>query len=458
MAKNNIFFDYDNFVSEIQNQIMKIQFRYDECQSKIVTDYESGLLSKEDFEVLHNCRMDMFFDSYSSKYVLNSEEVEYLKEYADLDNEGKVLASIIKPIFIRKNEHYKDVFKSVSTFAYYDSFDITDRKRVFSDIYVDFYTKEYNSISEEINRIRSVYGKDNPNSSKYRELLTRLENVNKALKYGKEISSLSEDSLNKLIASFYRVKQSYYQWFLNMQLREEYQKGVIFDEHYSEVLNLQRNIQTSISDRLQYQKDTSNALNISKCLSKFLEEFIDFDLEQFDNLEKKGFLGFAKNTENNLDILFKVFTELKKLFGVNFYLDSNFSCEEDIADKERFIFDKYFKINYGNITYVSIEDFVKRFRRCVTAYYKRALAGYDKIIQNYKTTVLEQDLTIKNMSESSVVQARLIEKIYYGFNGSNSVILNGFTSSESEAMFITLKEYISNGFVFTDEEKTKGKV
>lgn len=458
MATNNIFLDYANFVSELQNQIMKIQFRYNECQSVLSSDYEKGLIEKEVFEKLYNCRMDQFFEEYSSKYVLTMDEVSFLKNYADLDNEGKVLSTILKSIYLRKNQLFADVLKSVGTFAYYNSFDFYTKRNTFKELYIEAYTNERDKILEAVQRIKSAYGSDNPNSSKYKILMERLDKVNSALSYSREIINLDDKKFNELVASFYKVKQYYYEWFIKMQLKEEYQKGTVFTEHLVTVDNLQQTINSSVQVREQYHEETMDALNISKCLSKFLEEFMNFDYEEIADLEKKKHFSFSRKNDNNLDVLYKVFGELLKLFGVKFYIDNNFDCDEETLDKDKEIFNLYMKRNYGDITYVSIEDFIKRFRRCVVNYYKKLLVEYDKVFKKHDEYLESTDKKLKSLGDSSLVQARLIEQIHYGYTGTESVLLSGFTLDEVEKMYVSLKEYIANGFTFADDSKTMRKV
>jgi hypothetical protein len=398
--------------------------------------------------------MDQIFEGYDAKYVLTKDEVMLISEYADLDNDGKVLSSILKSVYLSKNDLYKGVLKSIKIFAYYDTFDYYNKRNAFKEVFLNYYLKEKDAKLVLIKKVQELYGK---NSSRYKIALEELASIDKAINYGGNIDLLDDNRLNRLIANFYDVKYCYYEWYLKMQLREEYQKGVVFDKHLETVIDLHGDINALNILNQQNQEDLTKALNISKILNKFLEQFIDFDFDQFDDFETRGIFSRKKN-DNNLDVLYKVFSELVRLYGVELYLKNNFNINDKEHDRDKKIFDIYFRKNYGDITYVSIDSFIKRFKRCIISYYKKLLLNYDNSIKNRNDQLDSFDLDIKAKSDSSLVQARLIEQIYRGYDVNQSFVLKGFSAQESEEMYDVLKSYVENGFTFEKENLEKKKV
>ena len=460
MAIKNYFSDYADFISTYQNMIMKIQLRYNECQSWVSLGYEQGLLSKEDYDKLNDCRMDELFTGYDLKYVLSAEEVAVIREYADLDNEGKVLSTFLKPKYLRKNELLQGIFQSVRMFAYYDRLDYRTKRQTFKEVVLKFYLEEKSKCIDELNKLENVYGQKKFTSSKYKELTVELERINAAIRYADSILKMDDEALNKAISSFYRIKFQYYEWYNRMRLQEEYLSGNVYEEHSGTMERLQSDFNNSLALRSTMNDEYNEAYGISRDLSKFLEGIINFDVEDLEiETTKKGFLGKLKSATDNKDILLNVFKELYKLHGVMFYLENNFEIEEDgkLLDISN-IFELYYKKIYGDVTYVDVDSFVNKFRKVVTAYYKRVLAEYDKLMKKRGKSLTDIDSSLVSNIDRGLVQAKLINEIYKGYNGSGSVSLAGFNEQELNDMYNSLKTYITNGFSFLEPEIVKKKV
>ena len=99
---NNYFEEYTEFIDEIQNRIMKIQLKFNECQSLINSDYSKGFIAKEVAEKMLAVRINQFVPSMDRMYRLSKEEIDFINQYAALDSQGNVLATILKPEYIEK--------------------------------------------------------------------------------------------------------------------------------------------------------------------------------------------------------------------------------------------------------------------------------------------------------------------------------------------------------------------
>lgn len=111
-----------------------------------------------------------------------------------------------------------------------------------------------------------------------------------------------------------------------------------------------------------------------------------------------------------------------------------------------------------DVTYVDVESFINKFRKVVASYYKRVLAEYDKLMKKRENSLSDIDSSLVSNLDRGLVQAKLINEIYKGYNGSGSVSLAGFNKQELNDMYNSLKTYITNGFSFEESEIVMKKV
>lgn len=454
MAIKDCFSEYSDYIDNIKNQILKIQLRYNECQSLVSLDYERGILSEDDYDILYNCRMDIYLKGFNSKYILSEEEVNIIKEYADLDKEGKVLSSVLCSKYLRKNDLYQSVFRSVKILAFYSQMDYITRRTKFKEVFLKYYLLRKKKCGEELESLERIYGDKKKNTTKYKSLIAELREINIRISYADSIIKLNDDEFMKAVASFYDVKKPYYEWYYGRLLKEEHDSGFIYGKHEESIDSLRDcyNLVGKVSS--EAKEEYTECLGISRDLSDFLTGIIEFDLDELNINEKRSFFGRNKESFNK-DILLKVFVELMKIPGVWFYFDNNFEIEENV-DVEK-LFELYYKKFYGDITYVELASFITKFRKVIVTYYKKILSDYDKILVKRNDTLTE----IGNMLDVGInenrMQAHLINEIHNG-QKSNSSILNGFTMAESDTMFNCLKAYINNGFSFEESDIIKKKV
>ena len=71
MTTNTNFFDeYTEYINELQNRILHIQLKYDECQSLISRDFSKGFIAKEVAEKMLAVRINQFVPSMDRMYRL----------------------------------------------------------------------------------------------------------------------------------------------------------------------------------------------------------------------------------------------------------------------------------------------------------------------------------------------------------------------------------------------------
>ena len=93
---NNYFIEYNNYINDLQQELMQIQFRYNECIENVKIAKNIGELSIEEAEILLSQRMDTYYEQFDSRYRLSKTDVEFIRTYAALDKNGILLASFLK--------------------------------------------------------------------------------------------------------------------------------------------------------------------------------------------------------------------------------------------------------------------------------------------------------------------------------------------------------------------------
>ncbi len=461
MAIDNYFSRYATYVSGLQNRIMQIQFKYERIQSTILADYEKGILSKDDFDVLYDTRMDVYIEGYNSKYVLSKEDTEYISEYADLDKNGKVLSTIVRYIYLQKGSRLESVFKAVKIFAYYDSLDYLAKREYFKGEVLKYYLGLQKNRQVNIDKLIRIYGNEENFPPRNKKLIAEMIQIQGAISAAYEILNWDDEKLMREIASFYNIKYQYYEWYKRMELKEEYDNGFVYGEHMDTMssLSIDNNSFNGILENIN--SEALEAYEISKDLAQFLEEVSNFDIEdiEIESVSKKGI--FRKNTKDdssNKRYLYKIFCKLCRLYGVDFYLINNFDIEDDgkrLSNRE--IFDLYYNKYYGDSVMVEVSSFIRKFKDNVITYYKKILAQYDKVLKGRSNKLGEISSRISQGISRGVLQAKVINDIYNEYQGIESIILNGFTIEESKEIYESLKLYIINGFSF-DEQVSKRKV
>ena len=447
MDEKDFFINYENYINELQERLFRLQVKYNEGQSWAYTDHEKGLLSDEDFYRINDSRMDTYVEGVDSKYILSREDVKFIDEYGALDVDGQLLKTILRKDLLDRLALLKEIFRSVVIFSYFDSFDGITKRMKFKDDVVKTFGSEREKSLKMIDRIKQTRGTNYQNSPHFLDAQKRLENANKALKFAEHIITFDDDYLYRLLASYYEVKFSYYDWYRRMSLKEENDSGFIYQEHLDLMQKINGDICCLGVKKKTLEEEQIEARKVSSDLIKFLEAIADFDLTKFEEKKEKKSL-FRKNVqENNKDVLFEVFASLLLLPGTFNYVINNLAVESDEKSSNAYdakeCFDKFFYDVYGEkVTYVNLSSFVNDFRKAVTAYSKKIILQYEGVIKKRETSVIDYTKQLDSSFMKALSQSQVISDIHLGYTGKESILLPGFTFEKLESMYFSLKSYI----------------
>ena len=170
---SDFFEEYTEFINGLQNRIMKIQLKYNECQSLISRDFSKGFIAKEVAEKMLAVRINQFVPSMDRMYRLSKEEIDFINQYAALDTSGNVLATMLKPEYLQKAELLERIKKSVKTFDYYEKLDPESKRIKIKQELVTTFTRRMEALQNKAQNILRVRGANAENSSAYQQLQTR---------------------------------------------------------------------------------------------------------------------------------------------------------------------------------------------------------------------------------------------------------------------------------------------
>ena len=120
----------EEFCNECRNNLFQIRQRYEKLKANLEFDYRNGKVSPKDYEKFKNVKIDEYV---SSNYTLSLSEVNYVKKYASLNSSGEMMATLIDKKYLDYLDNLKVLYASVTTFSFFGSFSLDDRKSLFKD-------------------------------------------------------------------------------------------------------------------------------------------------------------------------------------------------------------------------------------------------------------------------------------------------------------------------------------
>ena len=288
---DNYFIEYTHYIHELERKLMKIQLRFNECLETIRKDINLAVLSFEEGEELLNQRMDRYYEQYDSKYTLSKSDVEFIQTYADVDNNGQVLATFLKRELLDKKEKLTAMLESIRIFGYLDNLSEEDARLSVKVAMFEHYNTQVKSLETKMNNLLQMYGEKEKHSRRYLELQEQRDKLLKALSVIEIIEQLPKEKFDRIVSQFYDVDKKYYDWYLKMQIKQEYEEGTIYQDHCVTLGNIDNSGETILdaSNKLlelneHLQKTHTALFNIMIGISKFdINKYLE-QQEKFQDL------------------------------------------------------------------------------------------------------------------------------------------------------------------------------
>lgn len=457
---SDFFEEYTEFINGLQNRIMKIQLKYNECQSLISRDFSKGFIAKEVADKMLAVRINQFVPSMDRMYRLSKEEIDFINQYAALDTSGNVLATILKPEYLQKAELLERIKKSVKIFDYYEKLDPESKRIKIKQELVTSFTKRIEVLNAKAQNILRVRGENADKSSAYQQLQAEITKCTNALESFDQIMEYDDELLIKLLSSFYQIDYYYYDWYTKMELRSLKESDELYKEHTATTGKAVKTASDLYEGQTSLRENNDKLQKLNNELISFLESIIDFDIDEFEDkhTQSGGLFKRPKKTVNNIETLLELFTELSLLPGTQRYLQETFYKEEkQITVAE--CFNRYFTTKYSSErTYVDLYNFLLTFKKQVLAFYKKEISTLQKAIDSQIKINGGIVVVQANIVEQSHNQAILQQKVY---NASTydlkSLKIDGFTEEELEKIFRSLQAMLTPTYSFGNPTDNKRK-
>lgn len=452
----NYFIEYTNYINDLQYKLMKIQLRYNECIENVRRALRDGEITEEEANVLLNQRMDMYYEQYDSKYTLSKRDVEFVRTYAALDRNGMLLASFLKSEYLDKKDKLLDILEAVKIYGYLDSLSSEDARLTVKSAMFEHYNSQLEKIENKMNNLISMYGEKEKRSRRYLELDEQRNKLLKALNAIAGLDKASEEVFDRIVRQFYDVDKKYYEWFLKMQIKQEYEDGTVYQEHVDTM--------TTISDTTTTLVNSSDeVISLNRTLEDTNREMFNviLGISQYDVdsalalQEKPKKRMFRKEELNNKEGLFNVFVGLLTINGLKSYIEFVYGNGNDTINLND-TFEVYFTKKYGEGTmYVDPNKFINDFRDDVIAYYKEKIEEIINKINVLNVKINSNTYLMCGNIRVGMNQAVLQRDIREQYPAKrDELMIVGFTMDELNRIYTDLKEFVGNGFSFgTDDEE-----
>lgn len=449
---NNYFEEYTSFIEELQKEILRIQLKYDECQALVRSELSKGMIAKEVAEKMLSVKINQFAPSIDRMYRLSKREVDFINEYAALDANGNVLATMLKEEYLEKAELLEYIKKSVLTAQYYENMDPVTKRNHLKSVLINGVMQNINNLKAKASILLKKHGEKIKDSKSYQQILAETEKYNRLIDSFEQIIDYDDQKVVDLIESLYKIDYKYYTWYMNMKLKSLKESGELYTAH-SKTMATINNFAQDVIDNHTKTKDLSNSLFIlnNKLLS-FLESISSFDLSQLLQKQPTKHSIFKKSKpEDNKEVLKSIFYNLVALPGAAAYIQDTYGDTNkplDLTD----CFEKMFISQYGEEqTYVDINIFIRDFQKLVVSYYKTVIEKAQKSLNSQMNISGGTKVALANGVEKGYKEALLHEQAFNASSINLSSILKGFTMEEQQKIFSSLTAILEQEYNYNPQ-------
>lgn len=459
-APINYFQEYSDYIDGLQKRIMEIQLKFNQCQFLINKEFSEGFIAKEVAAKMLAVKIYQYVPSTDRAYRLDGAEVDFINKYADLDSNGEIKNTILKPEFLEKKALLDKILESVKTLAYFESLDSESRRiKVHTDLTSSFESRIRELQEKAANYLRKN-GENAKNTAAYAQIQEEISKCQRGIEQFCQIINCDDEMLLKLITSYYKVDYSFYEWYKKMSLKSIRDNGNLHSEHRKTMESLIIGTNDAVTAQNSIATLNTKLAKQTKLLFGFLKEGLTISLEKYDTTDF-SFNFLRKNKEqNNQKDLFELFKDLSSLPGVSKFLKETLFANGETNIDLATCFNKYLTDKYGKETkYVDIEEFKTHLVNSVINYFKGIIEQTQKEL-NRQIQLLggTSDLTNRT-AEEGYSQALLQEQAYNTAEEDPSTLkINGFTDEELEKIYLSLKNILATQYGYnTTQELLKEK-
>ncbi len=456
MAGNNYFIEYTHYLYDLQDKLMRIQLRFNECLNNVRSDINNGIISLEEGEFLLKQRMDTYYKDVQSKYRLSKEDVDFVRTYAEVDKDGQLLASFLKRDFLDKKDKLSAMLEAIRIYGYLDGLSPEDARLSVIVAMHDHYNSQLGNVEHKMNNLYQVYGERVKHNRGYLELEQQKSKLERALSAIATLDTAPEEVFQRIVSQFYDVDRKYYDWFLKMEIKEEYEEGTIYTKHCDTMRNIESTSNTILTASDEVTKLNKELEDTNKKLFEALMSMSTFDINEALGVQEKPKKRLFKKEElNNKEGLLNIFLGLMSINTISGYFVDKYG-NGDSCITLSVVFNAYFDKTYGEDSlYVDPNQFVNDLRDSIVAYYKDKIEDIIHKINGLNVKINSNTTLMCGNIKVGMNEAMLQRDIREQYPAKRDELhISGFSFEELERIYTDLKEFIGNGFSFgTDDEE-----
>lgn len=422
--KKNIFESQNELIDDIRNKILQLVEKYNKCREKLSFDYLSSKISYSIYELGMSKKIMDYDISLPLEYQLSIEEIQYLRNNADLTVDGEITTNVINQKYIAKKNLLDLVLNSIRIPYFLDTLNDYDKRTTFYNIVESYFNEEIIKTENVIRIYQNRYGKYCDTMLDYINLVKkRYCLIKEKESYLNNIKNSTLDEFMNLVEKFYKINITYYNWYIRKYLKEEGKLPLAI-----------RPIDNS-NEKEEALEDISNTIDkINECihiLGKYYENFPKFIIEA-SNIEKESSkLSIYDKAENNKLFLYELFLKYAKL--VEFipfidYLSSTGNIDE--------AFNNYFLRRYKDKKYVNPSDFLYKLRLDVASFYEKEINRLNEELVNYQIKI-QKDKKYINFSSTNKSSKNTFIK-----DEETCDTIVGLSSEEEQIVYEDIKSYL----------------
>lgn len=417
--RESIFIEYENYINKLKSDIISLQSRFNVCRSILNYDYSNSEIYEDEYKRIIRMGIAQYSSDIDSRYELAKDQVQFLRDFAEIDSNGMIASSIVKDEYVKKRELLKKVFESIKVHNYFSSLDEETRKEELVRLVEDYFDK-----------CEKISGADIKNLNERKNLLI------------KRVYRAEGDYLTYLIDLFFGTDIYYYKWYYSQELLSELDSGFVYDEHQNNCNDLNDNV-VIYEDAIRDQSSLIEQKNLlTRNLSGFSRSIVDLDFSEFT---KKGlFNGISLllfRKRDNKDVLFSLFGEFSRIDGsLLFYRKLS---EPNSIIKIASCFEKYFAETYGHdINYVDVETFIRNIIGDIIECYQNEIAKIDELLLQKQTDISRKSENLLQKSLKVKREAKTQRDIFMLQMSGEQYKIHGLSLEEERRVFEDMREYL----------------
>lgn len=427
------FLEYEDDLNRAKSILLQYYLEFDQKKSMAYNSFLSGTISEEDYNRIKGYRIDEYHED-DKEYFLSKEQVDFVREYASLDENGEILLDSLNPKYDMKLAQLKSVFESIRMFNYCESLDLDELRTLFSFVVSDYYDATEKKLQEALNSNKDEVLIDEKVIA--REAIPGMLDKLSLHKQNAidKICISSREELRSYISKFYKIDYKYFTWYSLRKLQYDAKDKKMYQGHQDRLADIVLQYRS-----LNEKRDRYNALvNEFDTLNNQYRDFLSVaSVVMTIPIKKKVSLkGLAH--KNNLSELAEIFTELFGIAGMEEYIKSLDSY--NITDP----FQIYMSNVYPLINYVDVNDFREKLLENLRLFYENKISKCRLEMQELNNLMTLDSKTLEDELNVASDEASYNRMAVCSLD--NKASLDGFTTAEEDRIFSDMLAYFATDY------------